>query len=97
MKVRKLKIDAYCRARGGTYTLYNIYCDYCKQRLFLYRKDGKGILKRLYIDRIHKGSSVFGTCINCEYVFGVPDIYKREKRPCIRLFVGSVVKKKIKK
>lgn len=66
----------------------------------VYQKDGPGILKRVYFDRI-----VFPTdlnekknleCKKCKTVLGVPIIYEKENRLTYRLFVGAIEKKIIK-
>ncbi len=46
------KKDRYSKARGGYSRFLNLYCAKCKSFLLLYQKDGPGILKRLYMDRI---------------------------------------------
>lgn len=63
-----------------------------------YQKDGPGILKRMYIDRIHhedafKWVTENFVCHKCEMLLGVPIVYKKEDRPAIRLFAGAVGKK----
>lgn len=92
------KKDLYLKKRGGIYKIYKIYCENCKTFLFNYQKDGKGILKRIYFDRIDKIEKTFyeGRCYHCGINFGIPYIYAKEKRPAIRLFVGALIKKIIK-
>jgi len=62
------------------------------------------MLKRLYLDRILgrtryaklQGLSIKAVpqfvCPECRGHLGVPIIYRKEKRPAYRLFVGSVMK-----
>lgn len=99
MKNNKLKQDKYRRARGGYSRLLEIKCEKCNKLLCYYQKDGPGLLKRMYIDRIVESYAKAGTnliCHKCGHVLGVRCIYKKEKRPAFRLFVGSVIKKIVK-
>jgi hypothetical protein len=64
----------------------------------IYQKDGPGILKRMYLDRMvnvdtHKWLKSNLECPKCKTLLGVPIIYKKEDRPAIRLFAGAVGKK----
>lgn len=104
----KLKSDKYKKARGGNSKLFDISCAHCRNHLCFYQKDGPGLLKRMYIDRI-SDSSYEGlqncslkdipqlVCSNCKRLLGVPIIYEKEQRLALRLFVGAVSKKTIKK
>ena len=67
--------------------------------LFRYQKDGTGILKRLYLDRMidYSTTSTKLVCPKCKQVLGVRIIYKKEDRLAYRLFVGAVSKKIVKK
>ena len=95
MKIN-LKSDKYRKTRGGYSRLLNVSCAKCNTHVFYYQKDGPGILKRTYLDRI-VDSNVKGktnlVCSKCKELLGVPIIYKKENRPAIRLFVGAVSKK----
>ena len=91
----ELKNDKYRKARGGHSRFLDISCAKCNSHVFYYQKDGPGILKRTYLDRII-GLKIGKTnlvCLKCREVIGVPIIYKKENRPAIRLFVGAVSKK----
>ena len=88
--------------------LLNISCADCGTHICLYQKDGPGILKRMYLDRISKSEyenqqnySLTDiaqlTCPQCKSHLGTPIIYKKESRLAYRLFVGSVSKKTNKK
>ena len=61
-----------------------------------YQKDGSGVLKRLYVDRIYNpiktGNKKF-ICNNCNNVVGFLSIYKKENRPAYMLIPGSISKK----
>lgn len=99
MKVDKLKADRFRKARGGRSKLLKISCESCGSYLFSYQKDGPGILKRLYLDRIdnpkfHMKLNLL--CPNCKFLIGVPITYKKESRPAYRLFAGSVTKSELK-
>lgn len=88
--------DKYLKARSGKYKIYDIYCSECNAKLFRYQKDGTGVLKRCYIDRMHPLSQCINKayCEECGRAFGRPYIYEKENRPAIRLFVGAVYKRR---
>jgi len=50
------KNDTYRKARGGYARLFAVSCATCGTHLFLYQKDGPGIVKRLYMDRIYESN-----------------------------------------
>ncbi|OGZ57379.1 MAG: hypothetical protein A3F94_00515 [Candidatus Spechtbacteria bacterium RIFCSPLOWO2_12_FULL_38_22] len=92
----KLKNDKFKKSRGGYSRWLLISCEKCKNSMFTYQKDGSGILKRLYFDRIvGLDSKNFGNliCRKCRIVIGTPIIYKKEHRKAYRLFVGAIEKK----
>lgn len=96
-KIFILKNDKYRKARGGYARFLNIYCASCKYNLALYQKDGPGPLKRMYLDRIlapaiSKAKKEF-ICKACKKIIGTFFIYQKEKRPAIRLYQDSVIKK----
>ncbi len=97
----KFKNDKYKKARGGYSRLLDISCEHCDKHLFYYQKDGPGILKRIYIDRIIEPENIKLNknliCPNCERVLAVLTIYEKESRPALRLFVGAITKKIVKK
>lgn len=90
----KFKNDKYKKARGGYSRLLDIICEKCETHICDYQKDGSGILKRMYLDRIEglKNAKKF-ECPKCKQLLGVPIIYKKENRPAFRLFVGAITKK----
>jgi len=103
----KLKNDKYKRNRGGYSRLLAISCEGCGDLLGYYQKDGPGILKRIYLDRIYKSdysdlsNKEFDElpqliCNKCKRHLGVPIVYKKEKRLAFRLFQGAVTKKIVK-
>jgi len=95
-----LKNDRFRKRRGGYSRLLQLNCEKCKNPIFNYQKDGPGILKRLYLDRIVSSKSLEGknlSCSKCGTVLGVRIVYEKEKRLAFRLFAGAVSKKIIKK
>jgi hypothetical protein len=99
------KSDKYKRARGGDSRPLDVSCAKCGTHLFYYQKDGPGILKRTYLDRIY-GSKKYSdlqneslknlpqlVCQHCKQHIGVPFNYAKEDRLAYRLFVGAVSKK----
>jgi hypothetical protein len=91
----KLKQDKFKKNRGGTSRMLDISCEKCGNHLFYYQKDGPGIIKRLYVDRIYpvKSQSKQLTCGKCKEIIGTPIIYKKENRPAFRVFAGAITKK----
>lgn len=99
------KSDKYKKARGGYSRLLNISCAKCGTHLFYYQKDGPGMLKRMYLDRIYGSKKYSGLqnenlksvpqliCPHCKTHIGVPFNYAKEDRLAYRLFVGAVSKK----
>jgi hypothetical protein len=77
-------------------------CEKCCQPIAVYQKDGPGILKRLYLDRISAPQELGGggiknlVCGNCGVLLGVKYIYEKENRPAYRLFAGAISKKVVK-
>ena len=94
----KLKNDKYRKVRGGYSRLLELRCSNCGTILFNYQKDGPGILKRLYIDRIQNLEETDKKliCKKCSKVLGNLGVYKRENRPAYILIPGSIAKKIIK-
>lgn len=101
----KLKQDKYRKARGGHSRLLDVHCAKCSEHLFYYQKDGPGILKRTYLDRICNSAKFENlqhlsldkipqlVCPKCDEHIGTPIIYKKENRLAFRLFEGAVSKK----
>ena len=102
------KNDKYKKVRGGYSRLLDVSCTRCGQHLCFYQKDGPGILKRMYMDRIYKSDKYSGLenqplklipnliCGGCGQIVGVPYIYEKEGRLAFRLFAGEVSKKIVK-
>jgi len=93
------KNDKYKKVRGGSTRLLQIYCQKCGSLICFYQKDGPGILKRMYVDRISKPEVLIDkkdlSCLK-GHLLGVKIIYEKEKRPAFRLFINSVTKKIVK-
>jgi hypothetical protein len=76
----ELKNDKYRKTRGGHARLLNISCVKCNKHVCYYQKDGPGILKRMYADRISglkftdKANLI---CPSCKELLGVPIVYKK--------------------
>ncbi len=91
----KLIRDDYRKSRGGNSRLLDITCLRNSHHLFYYQKDGPGIIKRLYLDRIYpvapKSRDLI--CKRCKEVLGIRATYKRENRPAYRVFVGAIAKR----
>ena len=93
----KLKNDSFKKSRGGYSTILEISCSSCNKKLFNYQKDGPGIIKRMYIDRIYgdvKGQNL--KCKNCNKLIGSLTIYQKESRPAYSIKYGTIKKKIIK-
>ena len=100
------KRDKYRYNRGDYSRFLNIYCNDCKNFILLYQKDGPGILKRLYLDRIFAPSTLKDlqnttniniiknlTCPKCNSLIGIPTVYIKENRYSFNLQQGSIIKK----
>lgn len=97
MKKTIFTSDKYKKARGGYSRLLRISCEKCESKVCLYQKDGPGMLKRMYIDRmIEPCVSLINKelrCPSCKETIGIRIIYKKEQRPAYRLFAGAIAKK----
>lgn len=98
-KAVAFKKDSYQRTRGGYSRLLELSCEGCKAVICLYQKDGPGILKRLYVDRMVpeiKYTKQQFVCSHCKRILATLITYKKEDRLAYRLFVGAVAKKIVK-
>ena len=99
------KNDTYKQVRGGYARLLAVSCATCGTHLFYYQKDGPGIVKRLYLDRIYQSHAYAGLqhralqhlphllCLQCGEHLGMPMLYQKEQRLAFRLFAGAVTTK----
>ena len=94
---RTFKSDKFKKSRGGYSRWLSLSCEKCKTQLMIYQKDGPGILKRLYLDRIIHPTDLTEKknleCRKCKTVLGIHMIYKKENRPAFKLFAGVIEKK----
>lgn len=95
------KNDRFKKNRGGYSRLLSLHCEKCRHPFAHYQKDGPGILKRLYVDRLtfpgHRaGKEKNLICGKCKTILGVLTVYQKEKRPAYRLFAGAVGKRIVK-
>lgn len=93
------KTDKFRKNRGGHSRWLLLSCEKCKHPFSHYQKDGPGILKRLYVDRMVGAKDLTEkqlTCKKCKTVLGVRMTYKKEDRTAYRLFAGAVEKKIVK-
>ncbi len=91
----KFKRDQFRRSRGGTSKLLDISCSKCGAHVCFYQKDGPGMLKRMYLDRII-GITKFEknlTCLNCAQIIGTEMVYEKENRAAYRLQIGAITKR----
>lgn len=104
----KFKSDKYRKSRGGHSRWLELSCEKCGADVLTYQKDGPGMLKRLYFDRIVKPEALTSlqkysiksihslSCKKCKTVLGIPYTYEKEKRAAFRLFAGAITKKIVK-
>jgi hypothetical protein len=94
------KSDRFKKNRGGYSRWLLIRCTKCQDDVLVYQKDGPGILKRLYHDRIVMPTDLDAkknlVCKGCSTILGIPIVYQKEDRRAFRLFAGAVEKKIIK-
>ncbi len=78
--------------------MLSITCAECNAAICHYQKDGPGMLRRMYLDRMntHNLTTNDLMCPNCKRLLGSYMIYEKENRPAYRLFVGSVNKAIVK-
>lgn len=96
----EFKNDRFRKNRGGYSRWVLLSCEKCKNNLLIYQKDGPGIIKRLYCDRIKYLAGVTQEkslqCNKCQSILGIKTVFQKESRPAYRLFVGAVNKRIIK-
>lgn len=93
------KSDGYKKNRGGYSRWLLLNCVICKNPISFYQKDGSGILKRLYLDRIFVSKNLadkYLICKKCKTILGIKMVYQKERRAAYRLFAGAVEKKIVK-
>jgi hypothetical protein len=104
--MRPIKKDSYFRSRGSVYRKWRIVCANCQTVAFDYQKDGRGPLKRAYLNRILAPESLAALqdqplaandlhalkCESCGSVLGIPMLHW-EGRLAFRLVPGQWGKK----
>lgn len=97
MTTQIFKSDKFKKARGGPSRLLEICCAKCGTRVCLYQKDGIGLVKRMYLDRMIDPSMSIDTktlvCAKCGAHLGNAMIYEKENRSAFRLELGAIAKK----
>jgi hypothetical protein len=76
----KFKNDHYKEFRGGYSRILNISCAKCSKHICFHQKDGPGILKRMYLDRIidtYKTENKQFICPGCNQILGIKFIYEK--------------------
>ncbi|NTW62169.1 hypothetical protein HGB25_02035 [Candidatus Saccharibacteria bacterium] len=93
----KFRNDAFQKSRGGSFKILDITCSNCGSHATYYKKDGSGMLRRMYLDRFIEikptGSEL--VCRNCKLQLGVRTLYKKENRIAYHLNNGAVHKKAV--
>jgi hypothetical protein len=94
----KFKQDKFRNARGGRAQLLELSCEHCGKHICYYQKDGPGVIRRLYQDRMNGRETDLKDleCAGCGRLMGVGVIFEKEKRKAYRLIPGAVVKQKVK-
>ena len=96
------KSDKYRKNRGGHSRWLLLSCEKCDNPIAVYQKDGPGILKRLYLDRIFEPKELKDEnnkniiCHKCKTLLGIQYVYEKENRLAYRLFAGAIGKKIVK-
>ena len=103
MKKSNIKRDKYKSARSGDSKIYEVMCSKCNNYVLTYQKDGTGMLKRLYFDRIISPQKYNINaplekippliCSKCKRHLATPYIYPKEKRKAYRLYPNATYKK----
>lgn len=106
--MRPVKKDKFLRKRDNVFQIIRICCAKCGKVTLIYQKDGRGSLRRLYLDRILAPESF--SCLQdnaesvkqlkslvckCGNVIGIPMLH-REGRLAFRLINGTFTKERHK-
>lgn len=105
-----MKKDKYLKARGGVAQMIKVKCAACGEDVIKYQKDGRGFLKRCYLNRvfepellsklqsdpkIKEPSDMPNLSCRCGNTLGFPMRHK-DGRLAFRLDKGKFLRKKIK-
>ncbi|MFH1968501.1 MAG: hypothetical protein ABIJ84_03890 [bacterium] len=107
--MRAVKKDKYFRDRGNVFKILQLSCARCGKKILLYQKDGRGILHRLYLNRIlapenlaclqenvESASELERLICECGNIIGIP-MQHWEGRVAFRLINGTFKKQQQKK
>jgi hypothetical protein len=100
--MRSIKKDQYFRSRGSICATWRISCTRCGAELLVYQKDGRGALKRAYLNRIRAPEHFARlqdlcrtasdlrplACVACNALIGNPMLHW-EGRLAFRLILGA--------
>lgn len=100
MKNPNFKQDKFRKSRGGWSRIVLVSCggSDCGEPVLVYKKDGPGMLKRLYLDRIlappaiAQSNDIELQCPHCPRRLGMQTTWHQEDRPAYQLFAGAVCK-----
>jgi hypothetical protein len=107
--MRPIKKDSYFRSRGSVCQKWRMSCVKCEADILVYQKDGRGPLKRAYLNRIMAPENLASLqdanlaetdlqalkCTSCGSLIGLPMLHW-EGRLAFRLVVGSWRKRILK-
>src|SRR3990167_4837045 len=106
IQIFQIKRGKFKNARGKYSRFLNIYCSHCGEHILLYQKDGPGVLKRLYLDRIFAPEKLSSQqnipliedipqlfCSRCERLIAIPGIFSKEQRNVYLLLSYSFIYK----
>ena len=106
--MRAVKKDKYLRDRGNVFKILQMSCAKCGKEILLYQKDGRGILHRLYLNRIlapeslaclqdsvESASELERLICECGNIIGIP-MQHWEGRVAFRLISGTFKKQQYK-
>ena len=79
----KFKSDKFKKARGGYSRLFDIRCEKCGNHICYYQKDGPGILKRMYLDRVKTVSLTRAWFVLSVNDFSVLNIFMKKRKDLI--------------
>jgi hypothetical protein len=107
--MRPIKKDSYYRSRNSVYRKWRLICVGCQATILDYQKDGRGQLKRVYLNRILAPESLACLqdthfvatdlqalkCASCGELIGLPMLHW-EGRIAFRLLPGRWGKQVLK-
>ncbi len=107
--MRRVRKDKYLRDRGNVFKILQISCARCNKEIMLYQKDGRGMLHRLYLNRIlapenlaclqdtvESANELERLICECGNIIGIP-MYHWEGRVAFRLINSTFKKQQYRK